>query len=163
MRILLSIVSCIVWLAYLMPIQADFDPSSANGNNYTEKPYEKWDEGKSGPDTIDRGDIFKKQTDDNGMRDKFLNFLKIDLWFKDLGAVGWIKSLLNIMLALAGFIALCFMIYGFVRIFFAAGEEAVKNAWTIVKISSIALAIIAAARFLESFFFYVFEQISEKL
>jgi hypothetical protein len=55
------------------------------------------------------------------------------------------------------------MIYGFVRIFFAAGDEAVKNARTIVKISAIALAIIAAARFLESFFFYVYEKISAPL
>lgn len=137
--------------------QADFSI-----DDYSKKFYNEWDDSTQGEATIDRWKAFKDQAENSGMRDKLLKFLGIEDLKAEWG-VGFIKWILNALLAFAGLIALCFMIYGFLRIFFASGDEALKNAWTIVRISAIALVIIATAWFIESMFFYVYEKISGPL
>jgi hypothetical protein len=138
-------------------------------DKYNQAPYEGWMEWAKDDTSIDLGKTFKDQalkpwTDGKNMFEKLLKFLGIDpaSLTGDAGGILWfIKSLINIVLSFAGFIALCFMIYGFVRIFFSPGEEAVKQAWTIVRISAIAIAIISLAWFIESAMFYIYESLAK--
>jgi hypothetical protein len=154
-RLFWFLLSCFSRTA-IVPTFADFDPT-----DYSKKFYDGWEDNVQGPDTIDRG----KQLGDvknATRRDELLDFLGIKD-YKDVGAIGFIKSILNVILAFAAFIALCFMIYGFGKIFFGDEEKAVSEAWTIVRISAIALAIIAAAWFIESAFFYIYEKVGDPI
>lgn len=158
MKILLIIIS----LCFSFGQQADLSYADFNLDEYKKKVYEDrtpWEKEKS----IDLGTIFRDQAKASGMREKLLAFLGIDPASLAEWGVWFVKSWINIILSFAWLIALCFMIYGFVRVFFAAGEEALTNAWTIVRISSIALAIIATSWFIESLMFYIYSVISSPL
>ena len=158
MKILLIIIS----LCFSFGQQADLSYANFDLDEYKKSFYKDrtpW----SGPDSIDLWKEFKDQAEASGMREKFLKFLGIDPASLAEWGVWFVKSWINIILSFAWLIALCFMIYGFVRVFFAAGEEALTNAWTIVRISSIALAIIATSWFIESLMFYIYSVISSPL
>lgn len=116
-----------------------------------------------GEETIDIWWLLKDESEASGIWKKILDFLGINPDMMAAGAVGFIQWLVNILLGIAALIALAYMIYGFVRVFFADGEEAVGEARTIVKNSAIALGIIALAWFIETFFFFIYNQIANAL
>lgn len=117
-----------------------------------------------GEDNIDPWKILADEINkDEWVLKQILKALGIDVDADDLGAFSFIRNLINYALVIVGLVAMAVLIYGFYKIFFTEGEEALKDAKKLIIGAAVALAIIGLAWFIARFFFSVFDTATQDI